>query len=196
MKYFIGLIIGFFLIIPSVKASSLAGFLDGNMYDSSTGTWQCQFLMDGNCYDLNENILTTRPTSSPVTITTPISSPTISYVPVYLPSPSPVTSPISLPASSVAVTTGQPVITPSCTLMATGDMRNPNLTWTYQGISDSAVGIVYAGNRVNGGIVDWAWGNQNGGYTVQASDRFTDKVGGSVYYKLQFDSAFCVTKLN
>lgn len=81
MKYLI--VLGL-LIFPLVSKAQLAGFLDGNMYDPVSGTWQCQFLMDGNCYSLDQKILMTRTTTPDVTTSIPVSTPNTVYVPVYV----------------------------------------------------------------------------------------------------------------
>lgn len=95
MKKYI-LILVFTLLIPFLaKANTLVGFSDGNMYDPKTGIWQCLFLMDGNCYNLEQKVLTTRPLGSitPTPSPVPAATPSTVYVPVYIntPTPQPVT---------------------------------------------------------------------------------------------------------
>jgi len=92
------------LVFPLVSKAALMGFSDGNMYDPSTGTWKCVFLMDGNCYDLNQNVLTTRPSSnlpiggvsdpSPI-VQAPLTSP---VQPIQAVQPTPTPTPVLLPA--------------------------------------------------------------------------------------------------
>lgn len=90
MKKILTVILISFFLPFSAGAETLMGFLDGNMYDPATGTWKCMYLMDGNCYSLDQKILTTRPVSSqPQTVIAP-STPQTVYVPIYI---SPTTQP-------------------------------------------------------------------------------------------------------
>jgi hypothetical protein len=57
------------------------GFADGNMYNPVTGEWKCVFLMDGNCYDTAQKVITTRPANyTPPVTTVPESTPQIVYI--------------------------------------------------------------------------------------------------------------------
>lgn len=77
--------LGILFLTPSVSHAALMGFLDGNRYDQS-GEWKCLYLMDGNCYDKDQNILETRPVVKEQPVAPiPQSNPQTVYVPVYVP---------------------------------------------------------------------------------------------------------------
>src|SRR4051812_30735355 len=111
MKKYISLLIflGLFAYLPA--HAQLLGFQDGNMFDPATGQWQCMFLMDGNCYDLKENVLATRPPGYTPPVIVPDTAPTQTvYVPVPASGNSSVNQPIAsggvpAPAAANALTT-------------------------------------------------------------------------------------------